>query len=465
MIHPSSFILHPSRRKILLLAATVLILGVAAWLWQRGRAPQPPPVELEGVEPEVALVIRNEIDTVRRQPRSGPAWGRLGQVLRAHGFDEQAVDCWRHAERFDDQEPRWPYYRGVVLLMTGDNSGLDALRRAAALADRHDPRNPDLRLTLAEQLLAHAENPEAEQVLAVVARKQPNSPRLHFSQAVLAERSGNVRNAIHLFERLTKHPCARQRASGRLASLCAQLDQADRAAQFAHTAAQLPEDDRWPDDYWAELSGLDVGRQGRFRQLSRHQNEQNDEAALAHLLQMTEGEDAGYSKAHLALGTTLFSMGQVQQAEQSLRKALALEPKSVRALRALGLVLVLHAEEQGKAGGGPRRAAALCDEAIGVLRRAIALKPNDADAHLILGSAFRVQGRRKEAIQALRVPLGTQPEDFRNYLPLADALIDDGQLAEARQHLDRAAQLAPKDNPELARVQKRLAEKEKASRR
>ena len=140
-------------------------------------------------------------------------------MLRAHGFDEQAVECWRRAKHFDDEEPRWPYYRGVVLLMQGDNSGLDSLRRAASLADRRDPDNPDPRLTLAEQLLAHAAGPEAEQVLAVVARKHPNNPRLHFDQAVLAERNGNVRQAIRLFARLTKHPCARQRAKHRLAAL------------------------------------------------------------------------------------------------------------------------------------------------------------------------------------------------------------------------------------------------------
>src|SRR5262249_27371331 len=146
--------------------------------------------------------------------------------------------------------------------------------------------------------------------------------------------------AIHLFAQLTKHPCARQRASARLAALHAQLGP-DRAASYARMAAELPEDARWPDRYWAELSSLDVGRQARFRELSRRQNEENDQAVYTHLMHMTEGEDAGYGKAHLALGTTLFSMGQMERAEQSLRKALTLEPKSVRTLRVLALVLVL----------------------------------------------------------------------------------------------------------------------------
>jgi tetratricopeptide (TPR) repeat protein len=447
---------------ILLLAAAVAVAGAGAWLAQRGRVPGPPRVDLGGVEPEVARAIRDQIDAVRREGRSGPAWGRLGQVLRAHGFDEQAVACWAHAERFDAQEPRWPYYRGVVLLMQGDNSGLDSLRRAAALADRLDPGNVGPRLTLAEQLLAHAADAEAAQVLAVVAQRRPNDPRLQFSQAVWAERDGDVRQAVRLLERLTTHPCARQRASARLAGLHTRLGDAGRAAAYARAAARLPEDARWPDNYWAELSNLDVGRQKRFRELSRRQGEGKDGAVYEHLVQMTQGEDAGYAKAHLALGETLLGMGQLDRAEQSLRKALAFEPKSVRTLRVLALVLLRQAEEQRKATGDSRAAAALYGEAVGLVRRAIALKPHDADAHLVLGAALRAQGRGKEAIEALRVPLETQPEDFRNYLLLADALIDDGQLVEAGKVLDRAAGLAPADNPAVAGARRRLAGKEKA---
>src|SRR4029077_8339621 len=86
-------------------------LGVAAWLWQRGPAPDPPEAPLAGVGPRVAELIREQGNQVRGPARAGAAWGRLGQVYRVHGFDEQAVACWTQAERFDSREPRWPYYR------------------------------------------------------------------------------------------------------------------------------------------------------------------------------------------------------------------------------------------------------------------------------------------------------------------------------------------------------------------
>jgi tetratricopeptide (TPR) repeat protein len=469
MIHPSSFILHPSLRArlvrwvIAISLPAALALGLAGWLWQRGPTPEPPAVPLEGAEPRVAQLIQAESAAVRQQPRSGPTWGRLGQVLRVHGFDQQAVTCWVQAERFDADEPRWPYYRGVVLLMLGDNKGLDALRRAATLADRFDSDNLTPRLTLAEQLLALAEEDEAAEVLQLVEQKQPRNPRLLFSRAVLAERAGHTRKAIQLFGRLTKHPCTRQRASARLASLYARLGQAGQAAEFGQRALQLSEDAGWPDRYWEELSSLDVSSHARFRELKQHEDEEADQAAYRHLVEMTEGEESQSASAHLALATTQFRLGQKEQAEKSLHRALALEPTSVRVLYTLGLVRFLQAEEHRTSGrdeGG--KAAARYDEAIGFLRRALESKPNDALTHIFLGRALLARGRHKAAITALRVPLETRPEDFRSYLYLGIALMEDGQLAEARKHLERAAQLAPKDDPEPARALERLNQKEKS---
>jgi tetratricopeptide (TPR) repeat protein len=443
-----------------LLVGAVLLLA-AGWWWQRERTALPPSVPFEGVEPQVALAIERETEKVRQQPRSGVAWGRLGQVLRAHGFDEQAVACWAQAERFDKREPRWPYYRGVVLLMLGEGPGLDRLRRAVALADAVDADNLCPRLTLAEQLLAHAADAnEVEEVLRVVAQKAPNNARLRFCQAALAERRGDTSGAIRLFLRLRRHPCAQQKVSARLAALYGRLRQPEESAVYAEMAARLPEDARWPDPYWAALTNLEMGRQGRYRELKRHEGEKNDTAVYEQLLDMVKGEEAD-DKAHLALALTLLRLGKRDEAERPLRQALALEPKSVRALYNLAAVLFLRAEEQREAGGDSRRWAALYEEAIRLLRRVIELKPHDAYAHMVLGRALLAQGRLEAAIEALRVPPVTRPEDFRSHLCLAEALLEAGQWAEARQHLERAGQLAPKEAPDLVKARQRLAEKTK----
>jgi Flp pilus assembly protein TadD len=129
----------------------------------------------------------------------------------------------------------------------------------------------------------------------------------------------------------------------------------------------------------------------------------------------------------------------------------------VRTLTTLAALLLQQARERSAGGGKDARS----EEAIRLLRRALAVKPNDADGHTLLGRALLGRGERRAAIEALRVPALTRPEDFRSHLRLAEALAEDGRLAEARRHLGRAAGLAPPGNPEVAAALRRLARKEK----
>src|SRR5207247_1285352 len=56
---------------------------------------------------------------VRRRPRSGEAWGHLGEVLADNGYHAPAATCFGHAARFDPDNPRWPYLHALELLDLG----------------------------------------------------------------------------------------------------------------------------------------------------------------------------------------------------------------------------------------------------------------------------------------------------------------------------------------------------------
>ena len=86
------------------------------------------------------------------------------------------------------------------------------------------------------------------------------------------------------------------------------------------------------------------------------------------------------------------------------RRAIAINPENADAHFNLALIL------------GPRRQ---LDEAIAHLRRALAINPQNANVHRNLGIALGMQGRREQAIQELREALRIQPD-----------------LAEAQQNLD-----------------------------
>lgn len=71
------------------------------------------------------------------------------------------------------------------------------------------------------------------------------------------------------------------------------------------------------------------------------------------------------------------------------------------------------------------------------------LKPRDAAAHTLLGSALKRAGEFEQAIHHLAraVELATQEPVFHNNL--AFSLLGAGQHARARDHLQRAVELRP----------------------
>src|SRR5437868_5888615 len=107
-------------RKPLLGAAVLALLGLGAWQgWLHYTTPALPDLPLDRADKEVAEAVDGAREEVRRHPRSGAAWGKLGMVLGANGFQEPAVVCFGHAERFDPDNPRWPYLSGVQMLLDG----------------------------------------------------------------------------------------------------------------------------------------------------------------------------------------------------------------------------------------------------------------------------------------------------------------------------------------------------------
>src|SRR5262249_39712413 len=110
---------HAGRRRrlrvFLLGAATLAVLALGWFLWGWATAPAPPAVSLAGADPAVARAIEAARRAVWWKPRSAAAWGRLGQLLRAHGAVPESNRCFAQAERLDPGDPRWPYLQGTGL--------------------------------------------------------------------------------------------------------------------------------------------------------------------------------------------------------------------------------------------------------------------------------------------------------------------------------------------------------------
>ena len=69
----------------------------------------------------------------------GDAFGRLGQIYQAYGFDDAARAAYTNAAKLAPQSYKWHYYSGYLKQRIGDESALDSYQSAQKLRpkDRH----------------------------------------------------------------------------------------------------------------------------------------------------------------------------------------------------------------------------------------------------------------------------------------------------------------------------------------
>jgi Flp pilus assembly protein TadD len=134
-----------------------------------------------------------------------------------------------------------------------------------------------------------------------------------------------------------------------------------------------------------------------------------------------------YAEAHADLGQQLLKKGEVDTALDHVRTALEIFPEFPEGLCILGAALILKEKE------------ALLEEAVSVLRRAVALKPGLPEAHSILGVAYGFRGKDNEAESELLKALELKPDSIEAHLNLAVLCRKTGREIEAAFHLGRVA--------------------------
>lgn len=178
---------------------------------------------------------------------------------------------------------------------------------------------------------------------------------------------------------------------------------------------------------------------------------------------------AGYNN----LANALARQGQIDQAIQSYRQALALDPTSVAAHFNLGNALLKKGDLKAAARQfqeairlGPdfpeayRNAAGVLVElgdlegAIEMLRKAVAADPRQAEGYYYLGTALGKQGRLTEAVEQLRRAIAIRPHYPEAYHHLGMVLAAQGRLDKAIAAFQTALEL----DPHFAEAQESLAE-------
>jgi tetratricopeptide (TPR) repeat protein len=140
------------------------------------------------------------------------------------------------------------------------------------------------------------------------------------------------------------------------------------------------------------------------------------ERALRRALELRPGADV-----HANLGATLHALGRFEEAAESCRQALRLDPRNASAHNNLGVALFAHGRRE---------------EALAAHRQAVALDPRSLDANFSLGAALFKCGEFAAAREALERTLALDPSAAAVHNALAFVLLAQGQLEPGLRELE-----------------------------
>jgi superkiller protein 3 len=413
------------RVRLVLFVVGFLIATALGWYsWHWATAPSPPAVSLGDADPAVAAIIEAARRDVWWNPHSATAWGRLGQLLRAHGYGPESNRCFDRAGQLDPTDPRWPYLLGIGLQSDDPETAIVHLERAAALCG-NAPDAP--RLTLAEIWTQQGRFDEADRQFREVLAVDPDNARAHLGLGRLACERGRPGDALVHLERSASSQLTQKAARALLAQAHQQLGDATAAARERAQALDLPADPPWPDPFQEEVIALMSGTQARLSRLQTLHRQ----GRIAEARELARQLEQEYPDIYwLVEGRGQLTRRDFAAAESALLKAVELAPGSVEAHFDLGTVRFAQRNYSGAADS---------------FRKATELEPDYGPAYLQLGRCLDALGNRPEALRACKAAVRCMPQQAEPRRELAALLARDGRTEEAVAQLRQVLQLQPGD--------------------
>lgn len=359
--------------------------------------------DLSGLEPAVSEQIgqiQRALSEQLVEPATKPrevaaAYGDLGQVYLAYGWNDAAADCFRLAAQRDKGQVTWTYLLGAAEQAAGR---LDSAAAAYTRALELSPAAGVAAIRLGEIRLLEGRPDEADAVLKPALAIRALSPAAHslLGQVALARR--DYQAAVeHLTAALADVPDA-NRLHHPLALAYRGLG--DRAKAEEHLAQAGQVGLKPPDPLLDAVAALKAGE-----------------------------------RLALMSGKTAARAGRFADAAEEFRRALAARPESVEARVNLGTMLANLGDRAGSAEQ---------------FREALKRDPDNATAHFNLASLLAAGSERHEALTHVDAFLAARPGDAEARRLRAQLLRDAGRLDDALPEYARAVELAPED--ETARL-------------
>lgn len=351
------------------------------------------------------------------------AWGRLGDVLHAHGLWREAADAYGRAAEHAGDDFRWPYLQAVVLEADGADAGrIEALyERAVALKGTHVP----LLVRGARAKLRSGKVEEALALSATATRYAPSDGSALRTRGEVLLQAGRAADAIAVLEQAARAApdVAVRTALARAYAAAGDRSRAEDAARSARRAAPAAE----VADPLIERRIGSLGRSSRHR-LERAQARLATgeyEAALVELEPVLEIR-AGDADLHYLIGMAHAGRLHWGPAKEAWDRALALDPDHARARLELARLAVRagdEAEARAQLEAARRRAPRDVDVLfellqleerpdvrLAICRDLVALRPDDAEMHAAMAEILARTGDVPGAVASYETALALDPD-------------------------------------------------------
>lgn len=431
------------------LAALLLIAACG-----HGESPDP---AYETVEPPAALA---ELDLAVREQfhalwagsaDAAPAsearrnWGELGMWFHVYRFEDSAVRCYRNALLIEPDDPRWPYFLGMLSAGAGDAvSARRHFERALALA----PDAAHIHVYLADLALTSADLQAAEDGYRRALAANANDPAARLGLGKLSLQRGDARAALSWIEPLA----AEQPEAGEvLYPLAAALRQLGEHARALDLMRRIPSDNvqqialAREDPWWKSLQRMDRGA----RQLSRRgvraaRQGRQGEAAVLFGAAVRADPEGPEERVNYALA--LAELGRLQEAMAQLEKALQLAPDGSDMRAKVRLERGRLLARAGRTADAERAFRALIED-----------RPTEAPPRIELSRLLHSRGDLESALVAYEGLRELGRNDPELAFWHAAALLGLGQIHRAADQLrSDAAQLPDAQRLSLLRLRTRL---------
>jgi tetratricopeptide (TPR) repeat protein len=427
-----------SRRRLWFFAAmaAIFVAGAFAAFWRaREEEPRmPPDLDQADASPRLVDALRQARDRVRRQPRSGLAWGNLGMLYMAHSCKPAAEQCFVAAAQFDPNAFRWHYYLGTLY----EEHDLPLAEReyetAAGLASDYAPLR--YRHGLVAMRLNRLDEARAEFQAAHECDPQSPYPLLGLGRVAAAH--GDLAQARrHLNAACAAADWSREAHLELERVLYRQGDHAAawREREKALTLPDAPHE--MPDPVLNETAELDY----TSRPLAIQADQclaRGDLPTAARLLRALVSQRPELSRPRLNLGQVLQNLGDLSGAAAVLHEAVEKFPEEPFAHYSLGRV---------------EESLGLPEKAIESYRVACEFKPDYVEANYQLARLLRQDQRPADAAAVLRRAVSSEPGFVPGHLELAECLVELGDRAGALRHLQAVLRLAPQQPEFKKRIQ------------